>query len=59
MTLLLDQAKTVQFEAFELMQIIVNKDNINPGIVQILKKNRDDLIEFLMGFQNERGNYSA
>ena len=56
MTLLLDKMKAVQFEAFKLMQIIVKECNDYPPIVQILKKNQQQLIEFFMEFQNERGN---
>jgi len=55
MNLLLDTSKAIQFEAFRLMQIIVKEQAKYPAVTQILKKNQDQLIEFFMVFQNERG----
>lgn len=55
MTLLLDSAKAIQFEAFNLMQLIVQQEDIPCSVVQILRRNRDSLIEFIMEFQSERG----
>ena len=56
MTLLLDKANAIQYESFKIMQIIVKGSAKYPDILQILKKNKDRLIEFFMEFQNERGN---
>ena len=55
MTLLLDPTKAVQYEAFRLMLLFLQEHSQYNDITQILKKNQEQLIEFFMIFQNERG----
>jgi calcium binding protein 39 len=55
MNLLRDKSKNIQFEAFHVFKVFVANPNKPAPILSILVKNRDKLVGFLSGFQNEKG----
>ncbi len=58
MTLLLNNSKAIQYEAFGLLELIVSCPKRSGVTTQILKKNKENLINFIMNFQIERGTRS-
>ena len=55
MTILLAKSKAIQYEAFSILELIVSCPKKSPTIIQILKNNKDKLLEFVVNFQNDRG----
>ncbi len=56
MKLLIDQNKSIQYEAFHVFKVFVAnpKKQENEGVCSILIKNRDKLVSYLEGFQDDR-----
>eukprot|EP01116_Phalansterium_solitarium_P024377 TRINITY_DN8921_c0_g1_i1.p1 TRINITY_DN8921_c0_g1~~TRINITY_DN8921_c0_g1_i1.p1 ORF type:complete len:341 (-),score=9.26 TRINITY_DN8921_c0_g1_i1:12-1034(-) len=54
MQLLRDKSKSIQFEAFHVFKVFVANPNKPAKVLGILQKNRDKLVSFLQGFQNDK-----
>jgi len=54
MLMLVDAGQTIQFEAFQIFLLFIQESNLNERIKRILRNNKDQLIEYLNNFQNER-----
>jgi len=54
MNLLRDKSKSIQFEAFHVFKVFVANPNKPKAILDILLKNKQRLIQFLVGFQKDR-----
>lgn len=52
--MLVDAGQTIQFEAFQIFLLFIQESNLNERIKRILRNNKDQLIEYLNNFQNER-----
>jgi calcium binding protein 39 len=55
MILLRGKSKTIQFEAFHVFKVFVANPEKSKPVLDILMRNRNKLIEFLQGFQKDRG----
>jgi len=54
MNLLRDKSKNIQFEAFHVFKVFVANPNKPRAILDILLKNKQKLIPFLVNFQKEK-----
>ncbi|KAJ1994877.1 conidiophore development protein hyma [Dimargaris cristalligena] len=54
MVLLRDKSKNIQYEAFHVFKIFVANPNKSKPVADILRKNKERLLEFLTNFQNDR-----
>jgi len=54
MNLLRDKSRNIQLESFHVFKLFVANPNKTPQIIHIFYKNRDKLIGFLSGFQNDK-----
>ena len=54
MMLLRDKSKSIQFESFHVFKVFVANPNKPQGILDILVKNKDRLINFLTNFQKDK-----
>jgi len=54
MNLLRDSSKNIQFEAFHVFKVFVANPNKPPEVVDILRRNRAKLIQYLEQFQNDK-----
>ena len=55
MNLLRDKSKNIQFEAFHVFKVFVANPNKPKPILEILLKNKQKLIPFLVNFQKDKG----
>jgi calcium binding protein 39 len=55
MNLLKDKSRSIQFEAFHVFKVFVCNPNKTAKVREILFKNKDKIISFLSGFQNDKG----
>ncbi|RKP11196.1 Mo25-like protein [Thamnocephalis sphaerospora] len=53
MNLLRDGSRSIQFEAFHVFKVFVANPNKNRPVSEILRKNREKLINFLSSFHND------
>lgn len=54
MNLLRDKSRNIQFEAFHVFKVFVANPNKTAPILDILLKNKDKLVEFLLNFHTDR-----
>jgi len=54
MNLLRDKSRNIQFEAFHVFKVFVANPNKTQPILDILVKNKDKLVEFLLNFHTDR-----
>ncbi|PIK36943.1 putative calcium-binding protein 39-like [Apostichopus japonicus] len=54
MTLLRDKSRNIQFEAFHVFKVFVANPNKSQATLDILLKNKDKLVEFLLQFHTDR-----
>lgn len=54
MNLLRDRSAHIQFEAFHVFKVFVANPNKEPGVRDILYKNKDRLVLYLQDFHNDR-----
>ncbi|XP_022088098.1 calcium-binding protein 39-like [Acanthaster planci] len=54
MNMLRDRSRNIQFEAFHVFKVFVANPNKTLPILNILRKNRDRLVEFLTAFHTDR-----
>jgi len=54
MTMLRDNSRNIQYEAFHVFKVFVANPNKSKAILDILMKNKDKLVEFLSKFHNDR-----
>ena len=54
MTLLRDPSRSIQFEAFHLLKVMIANPTKPPQVLDILKSNGDRLQRFLSDFQSDR-----
>jgi len=54
MNLLRDSSRNIQFEAFHVFKVFVANPNKTQPILDILVKNKDKLVEFLLNFHTDR-----
>ncbi|XP_065643887.1 calcium-binding protein 39 [Hydra vulgaris] len=54
MNLLRDKSRNIQFEAFHVFKVFVANPNKTQPILDILLKNKDKLVEFLLNFHTDR-----
>ena len=54
MNLLIDNSRNIQFEAFHVFKVFVANPHKAKPIRDILQKNKEKLISFLLNFQNDR-----
>jgi len=54
MNLLRDKSRNIQFEAFHVFKVFVANPNKTQPILDILVKNREKLVEFLLNFHTDR-----
>lgn len=54
MNLLRDKSRNIQFEAFHVFKVFVANPNKTQPILDILVKNKDKLVDFLMNFHSDR-----
>jgi len=54
MTLLRDKSRNIQFEAFHVFKVFVANPNKPDGILKILSKNKEKLVQFLTNFHNDK-----
>lgn len=54
MEALRDKSKNIQFEAFHVFKVFVANPHKPPAIVNILRKNKDKLLRFLIEFHRDR-----
>ncbi|KZT53597.1 mo25 protein [Calocera cornea HHB12733] len=54
MNLLRDKSKNIQFEAFHVFKVFVANPRKPPQIENILRRNKDKLLNFLRDFHNDR-----
>jgi len=54
MNLLIDKSRNIQFEAFHVFKVFVANPNKTQPILDILLKNKDKLVEFLLNFHTDR-----
>lgn len=54
MNLLRDKSRNIQFEAFHVFKVFVANPNKTQPIMDILLKNKEKLVEFLMNFHSDR-----
>jgi len=54
MNLLIDKSRNIQFEAFHVFKVFVASPNKTQPILDILLKNKDKLVEFLINFHTDR-----
>jgi len=54
MTLLRDKSRNIQFEAFHVFKVFVANPNKPEGVLKILSKNKDKLVQFLTNFHNDK-----
>lgn len=54
MNLLKDKSRNIQFEAFHVFKVFVANPNKTQPILDILMKNKDKLVEFLLNFHTDR-----
>ena len=54
MTLLRENSKTIQYEAFHVFKIFVANPSKPPQIIEVFVKNKDKLVMYLSNFQNDR-----
>jgi len=53
MTLLVDDKRSIQFEAFHVFKIFVANPHKPEPILKILRRNKNNLVEFLNQFHND------
>lgn len=54
MNLLRDKSRNIQFEAFHVFKVFVANPNKTQPIMDILLKNKDKLVDFLINFHSDR-----
>lgn len=54
MNLLKDKSKNIQFEAFHVFKVFVANPKKPPVIENILRRNRERLVQFLSNFHNDK-----
>lgn len=54
MNMLKEKSKNIQFEAFHVFKVFVANPNKPRPIAEILLRNREKLVDFLMQFHTER-----
>eukprot|EP00164_Ancoracysta_twista_P004470 GFYU01006032.1.p1 GENE.GFYU01006032.1~~GFYU01006032.1.p1 ORF type:complete len:342 (+),score=61.60 GFYU01006032.1:260-1285(+) len=54
MTLLVDESRSIQFEAFHVFKVFVANPNKTKPIRDILMKNQEKLVRYLDGFHNDK-----
>eukprot|EP00158_Paraphelidium_tribonemae_P002955 Partr_v1_DN25800_c0_g3_i1_m74770 putative Calcium binding protein len=54
MNLLRDKSRNIQFEAFHVFKVFVANPNKPPQVLEILRRNRDKMLQYLTDFHNDR-----